>query len=279
MLHSMKKKPFSALLLAWLACMLVLPSAATASSVKLTESAQSKLSKQIAASSSSMKEKLTTQKQYLTALQQKEDSLDTSIASLHYNNGKTLADVKTRIAQVDAARIAKLTQAVNETKARYQPLFALYTTLNTQIKDAKFLKLKLLAATLQAQADNLKPATQLARLDIRLKEEALKAAKAITAAKIKHLRAKLAETDPLRSQITSVQAVVSGTKKNISPVVKTLNEAIKAGSGEGSLQSLTTLVAISRSIVEQKQRVLSFETRIAGVIRDTKAELLAASGS
>ncbi|RAP74552.1 hypothetical protein [Paenibacillus montanisoli] len=273
MLHSMKKKPISALLLAWLAFLLVLPSPADASSVKLSKSTESKLSKQIAASSSAMKGMLAAQKQGLAALQMKEDALDTAIGSLHYNNGKGLTDVRARIAQIDGAKIAKLTKDVNGTKERYKPLFALYTSLNTQIKDAKFLKLKVLAATLQAQADKLRPATQLARADIRLKEEALRAAKAAASAKIKHLRAKLAEADPLRSQIKSVQAVVSGSKKNISPVIKTLNEAIKAGSGEGTLQSITTLVSISRSIVEQKQRVHAFETRITRIIRDTKAEI------
>ncbi|MBP3967263.1 hypothetical protein [Paenibacillus lignilyticus] len=274
MLHSMMRKPISAVLLALLALLLSMPASVSASSVKLTESAQSKLSKQISeAGSYAMKQNLTAQLLSLTTLQQKEDSLDTAIASLHYYNGNAMTAIRARISQIDAAKISKLTQDVAQTKERYKPLFAMYTSLNTQIKDAKFLRLKQLAALLQIQADLLKPSTQLARTEIRIKEELLKSAKASTAATIKHLRAKLAETDPLRSQITSVQAVIAGTKKNISPVVKTLNETIKANSHEGTLQSLTTLVSISRTIVEQKQRVSVFETRISEIIRATNAEI------
>ncbi|SFT20603.1 hypothetical protein [Paenibacillus sp. BC26] len=274
MLHSMMRKPISAVLLALLALLLSMPASVSASSVKLTESAQSKLSKQITeAGSYAMRQNLTAQLLSLTTLQQREDSLDTAIASLHYYNGNAMTAIRARISQIDAAKISKLTQDVAQTKERYKPLFAMYTSLNTQIKDAKFLKLKQLAALLQIQADLLKPSTQLARTEIRVKEEMLKSAKASTAATIKHLRAKLAETDPLRSQITSVQSVIAGTKKNISPVVKTLNETIKANSHEGTLQSLTTLVSISRTIVEQKQRVGAFETRISEIIRATNAEI------
>ncbi|SDW65331.1 hypothetical protein [Paenibacillus sp. CF384] len=273
MLHSMMRKPISAVLLALLALLISMPSAVSASSVKLTESAQTKLSKQISTANYAMKQNLTAQLLSLRTLQQKEDTLDTSIASLHYYNGNAMTALRARITQIDAAKIAKLTQDVAQTKERYKPLFAMYASLNTQIKDAKFLKLKNLAALLQIQADLLKPSTQLARTEIRIKEELLKNAKAATSATIKHLRGKLAETDPLRSQITSVQSVISGTKKNISPVVKTLNETIKANSYEGTLQSLTTLVSITRTIVEQKQRVSTFEARISEITRATNAEI------
>ncbi|SEO38836.1 hypothetical protein [Paenibacillus sp. OV219] len=277
MLHVMKGKAFSALLIILIAVIGVLPGAAAASSVKLTSAAQASLGKQIAAASPQMRDKLQAQSLVLSVLQQSEDTLDKQIKTLHDNNGNALTAVRERIKGIDADRLSKLAQDAASTREKYKPLLSLYTSLNTQIKDAKSLKLKTLASLLQAQADGLKLAVTLARADIRARDDALRVAKAAVASKVKHLRAMLAEITPLRDQISSVHAVISGTKKNISPVVTTLNASMKNGTFEGTLQSLTTLVSLSRTIVEQKQRISSFESRISGIITATNAQIPAKS--
>ncbi|REE78742.1 hypothetical protein A8990_12417 [Paenibacillus taihuensis] len=273
MLHVMRRKAFSAILIIALVMVSVLPGTAAASSVKLTSAAQTTLGKLIGTASSQMKERLQAQSLSLVVWQVSEDALDKQIGTLHDNNGTALAAVRERIKVIDAVKLSKLTRDVAVTKERYKPLFSLYTSLNTQIKDAKALKLKTLASLLQAQADGLKPAVAIARADIRAREDALRVAKATTASIVKHLRVMLADIDPLRDQIKSVQAVVSGTKKNISPVITTMNAAMKGDSFEGTLQSLTTLVSLSRTIVEQKQRINSFESRISGIIAATNAQI------
>lgn len=273
MLHGMRGKAFSAILILVLLSVSVMSSTAAASSVKLTTAAQTTLGKLLTEAGSQMKEKLQAQSVSLVVWQASEDALDKQIQTLHDNNGTALAAVRERIKVIDAEKLKKLTQDVAAAKERYKPLFSLYTSLNAQIKDAKALKLKTLAAMLQAQADGLKPAVAIARADIRAREDVLRVAKATTTSKVKHLRTMLTDIDPLRDQIKSVQAVVSGTKKNIPPVITTMNTAMKDNSLEGTLQSLTTLVSLSRSIVEQKQRVSSFESRISGIISSVSAQI------
>ncbi|AZN39374.1 hypothetical protein [Paenibacillus albus] len=276
MLHGMKKKAFSALfiiLVTVIAAIGTEPGAAAASSVKLTSAAQASLGKQITLATPQMKEKLQAQALVLSVLQLSEDTLDKQIQTLHDNNGNALAAVRERIKGIDADKLNKLAQTAASVHEKYKPLLSLYTSLNAQVKDAKTLKLKTLTALLQAQADGLKPVVALARADIRAHDDALKVAKAAAASKIKHLRAILADITPLRDQIKSVQTVISGTKKNISPVITTLNASMKSGTFEGTLQSLTTLASLSRTIVEQKQRISSFESRISGIITGVNAQV------
>ncbi|WP_219835145.1 hypothetical protein [Paenibacillus sp. R14(2021)] len=271
MLQSMGMKAFSSVLLVWLALLSMLPGAASAASVKLTDSAQAALTKHIAAAAPAMKERLNTQTQILQSYQTQENGLDSQYSALHAANGKALEAVRQRIKLVDAQKLNRMTQEVAALREHYKPLLTLYTSLNERIADARALKLKALTAMLKEQADALKPAVQIARAEIRWKEDQLKAAKAATAKTVKALKANLTEIEPLRDQTKSVQAVVSGTKKNIPSVVKTLNAAVKAGSHEGSLQSLNTLSSLARTIVEQKGRIITFENRISGIISQTNA--------
>ncbi|QHW31655.1 hypothetical protein GZH47_12915 [Paenibacillus rhizovicinus] len=273
MIKSMRLNPFSSMLLALLAFVMLVPGTAFAASVSLSQTAQTALAKHIAAAPAVTKDKLNAQSSSLQAYQRQETSLDDQYKVLHSNNDIALDAVNKRIKLIDAAKLSRMTNELNALRGRYQPLFDQYTAINKQVAAARALKLKELASLLSRQAEMIKPAVQLARADIRIRQETLSDAKAATAKKIKTFKTSLAAIDPIHAQTKIALASVSGTKKSIPDVVKTLNACVKSGSFEGTLQSLSTLVSLSRSIVEQKTRVIGHENQITGIIKQVGAQV------
>lgn len=273
MIKSMRLSPFSSMLLALLAFLLLVPGAASAASVSLSQTAKAALDKHIASAPATTKDKLSAESASLQSYQRQEASLDDQYSTLHSNNAKALDTLNKRIKLIDAEKLNRMANELNATRADYEPLFALYTTINKRVADARKWKLKELSSILSRQAEALKPAVQLARADIRIQQEALAAAKAAAAKKIKTLKTSLTAIDPQHAQTRVALASVSGTKKSIPGVVKTLNACVKSGSYGGSLQSLTTLAALSKNIVDQKSRVIGHENRITAIIASVGAQV------
>lgn len=261
------------MLLALLAFTLLVPGAVSAASVSITQTAQTALAKHIAAAPAPVRDKLNAQYLSLQSYQRQETALDDRYKALHASNAAALDAVNKRIKLIDADKISRLTNELNATRARYEPLLTLYTSLNKRIADARKLKLKELTSMLATQAELMKPATQLAREDIRVREAALKAAKAAAAATVKALKTSLAAITPLHAQTKTAQSVVSGAKKSLPAVVKTMNACVKSGSHDGTLQSLTTLVASSKSIIDQKTRIVGYENQITAIISKVNAQI------
>ncbi|MFC4811456.1 hypothetical protein [Paenibacillus sp. GCM10023250] len=273
MVKSMRMSAVSSILLALLALALLIPGTASAASVSISKTAQTALSKHIAAAPAPTKDKLNAQYLALQSYQGQETSLDERYKSLHASNGQLLDAVNKRIKAIDAEKLARLANEANAAREKYKPLFALYTSLNKQIADARKLKLKELTAVLSRQAGTVKIAVQLAREEIRMRDDALKTAKASTAKTVKALKTKLAAIDPLHAQTKTAQSAVSGMKKNIPGVVKTMNACVKSGSFAGTLEALNALVSSSKGIVDYKTRIVGYENSVTAVIKGVNAQI------
>ncbi|MBO7745624.1 hypothetical protein I8J29_15545 [Paenibacillus sp. MWE-103] len=273
MLNAMRMNAFSSILLALLAFALLIPGSASAASVSISKTAETALTKHIAAAPAATKDKLNAQYLALQSYQRQETSLDERYKSLHASNGQLLDAANKRIKAIDAEKLARLANEANAAREKYKPLFDLYTSLNKRIADARKLKLKELTAVLSRQAETVKVAVQLARAEIRMRDDALKAAKASTAKTVKALKTKLAAIDPLRDQTKVAQSAVSGMKKNIPGVVKTMNACVKSGSFAGTLEALNALVSSSKGIADQKSRIVGYENGITAVINGVNAQI------
>lgn len=260
------------MLLALFAFMLLVSGTASAASVSLSNAAQTALAKHIAAAPADMKNKLNAQSSSLQSYQKQETLLDEQYKTLHSNNGKALDALNKRIKLVDAEKLKRMTNELAAQRGRYKPLFDQYTAINKNVSNARSLKLKPLVSLLSGQAEMLKPAVQLARADIRIREQALSEAKAATAKKIKALKASLAPIDSLRAQSKNALSSVSGMKKGIPGTVKTLNACVKSGSFSGTLQALNALASVSQSIVANKSRVIEYENKIKAIIAQVGAQ-------
>jgi hypothetical protein len=208
-----------------------------------------------------------------TMLGQDRDN-EVKIKELHYRNEEQLIALRKQIRNIDADKLSKLEIQVKQTRERYKPLFAMYTSLNKQITAARLMKNKTVNALLRTQADAMKLSIQLARQDINSKETAFINAKVTTARTIKATRDKLATIDPLKVQIKAQRSAVNLPRASLSPVWTNFKYAIKKSEAKSTLDSLATLTMLSRQIVEQQQKIYALEVMIADILTKTKDQIL-----
>jgi hypothetical protein len=262
------------IILALCAIAFIKPASVAAATIELSVPIQSAFDKTKAAADNQTAAKLSTLYKDLSSLLEQDRNIETKIKSLHYRNEEVLLALRKQIREIDADKLSKLEDQVKQTKERYKPLYAMYASVNEQIRAAKYLKNKTLNALLRAEADGLRPAILLARQDIKNKEAALKAGKISTAKTIKAARDTLAAIDPLKVQIKSQRSAASLPRKSLSPVWTNFKYAIKKSEAKSTLDALATLVMLSRQITEQQQKIYLLEVKISDIIVRTKAQFL-----
>ncbi|WP_136604522.1 hypothetical protein [Paenibacillus dokdonensis] len=228
------------------------------------------------ASDAALRSKLGSLYSTFTSLQSQLQQADQSISSLHYKNEDAQSSLTKQIKVIDADKIAKLDQAVKQAKDKYKPLISMYTALNQQITTANKLKNKQLTSVLKAQADTMKIAVQIAKADIKNKEQALASAKTKKTASQKNIRAILAGADPLRIKIKAERSTATILNKNVSPMWKGVTQSIKVGDAKRINNDLNTLVSQLRQIQSQKQKILTLENQISTILQTAKTQLASA---
>lgn len=257
-----------------LACVWFASGPASAAAIELSAPIKGAFDKAVAAADSKSATKLNSLYKELGTLLEQDRNTEAKIKALHYRNEEALLALRKQIRLIDADMLGKLAAQVQQTKDRYKPLFALYTSVNKQISLARPLKNKTLNSLLRAQADGIKLSVQFARQDIKNKENSLKAAKAATSLKIKAARDMLAAIDPLKVQIKAQRSAASLPRKSLSPVWTNFKYAIKKSDARSTLDSLASLVMLSRQIMDQQLKIDALEIKISGIITRTKAQIL-----
>ncbi|WP_139991304.1 hypothetical protein [Paenibacillus paridis] len=249
------------------------PAVIAASSFEFSATAKTAFDKMKGAADKSTAAKLTSHYADLQAVQKHTIEWDTKIDKLHYQNEEAVLATRKRIKEVDADKLQKLEAAVVQAKKKYEPLFTLYDSLNQQLSIAKSYKNKTLANSLKPQVETTKAAVQIAKLDIRSKEAALKTAKANTAKTIKKLRDTLSEIDPIKIKIKAAKSSISSMKKQFTTETSLLNQAVKKGDSSASLSSLARMLASVKQINEHKQKTLTYEQQTSAIIAKVDAQL------
>ncbi|AJY74666.1 hypothetical protein [Paenibacillus beijingensis] len=249
------------------------PAAAEAASVTLSVSAKNALDKTIAEADEPLKSKLAAQYGDLLAMQKQEENLDRMIEAAHYKNEEDLIALRAAIKAIDAAKLEALQLQVARVKERYKPLLDLYSSLNRQISAARSVGGKEIAALLRAEAEGVKPAVQLARLDIRNKEAALKTAKANTDKTVRQIRGTLSGIDTINVKIRADKSAAAALKKSAASVSSSLSRTLKISDAKTAVGTLSSLAALAGQIVEKKERLLRRENEIGGIIRQAKAQI------
>jgi hypothetical protein len=246
----------------------------SAATVELTVPIKSAFDATAAAADSQTAAKLHLLYRDLGALLAQDRDSEVKIKALHYRNEEQLIALRKQIQVIDADKLNKLETQVKQTRERYKPLFAMYTSLNQQITVARSMKNKTLNAVLRTQADAMKLAVQFARQDIKSDESALQTAKAATARKIQAARETLSAIDPLKVQVKAQRNAASLPRASLSPVWTNFKHAIKKIETKSTLDSLATLVMLSRQIAEQQQKIYALEVKITDILVKTKAQIL-----
>jgi hypothetical protein len=247
---------------------------AVAATVELNVPIKATFDKAVASADIQTAAKLNSLYRELGTLLEQDRNSETKIKALHYRNLEALIALRKQIREIDADKLSQLEAQVLQTKEQYKPLFTQYNSINNQISLARAVKSKTLSSVLRTQADAMRPAIAFAREHIKLRETELKAAKDNANRTIKAARLNLETIEPLEVQIRSQRSATSLPRKSLSPVWTNFKYAIKKSAARSSLDSLATLVLLSRQISLQQQKIYTLEVKISDIITKTKAEIL-----
>lgn len=189
-----------------LAITLTVPSA-LAAGFELSITGKKMLDQTVSSSGTTMSSELRKQESRLKTLQQQDQSLDQQIRAIYYANKELETRLLERLRQHEAAQIEILTQDVANTKKRYEPLFALYSSLNKELTLVRKLKNKNLTAAVESQVDSTKVAVTLAKEEIKRKQDKLTGAKKARDAEVKKVRTALAQKIRSRYRLERPRAI------------------------------------------------------------------------
>ncbi|WFR62704.1 hypothetical protein P9222_32015 [Paenibacillus amylolyticus] len=206
-----------------------------------------------------------------------EQAWEQKIKTLHAANTAELERLRVGIRQTDDAKIAGLTEKVKQTQARYEPLFALYSSVNRQLDAAKAIKNKEWSAAIRTQAETLRPVVQLAREDIRIKKKELAEARKRKSAEIKRLRAMLTGADSAKKQIQTGKKQASLAKERYSGALQHFKQSAKQGQTSRVLSSLNALAAAAEKWAGSKQHIHTLEQKVSTTYVKVRQELTKSS--
>lgn len=202
-----------------------------------------------------------------------EQAWEQKIKTLHAANTAELERLRVVIRQTDDAKIAALTEKVKQTQARYEPLFALYSSVNRQLDAAKAIKNKEWSAAIRTQAETLKPVVQLAREDIRIKKKELAEARKGKSAEIKRLRAMLAGADSAKKQIQTAKKQATLAKERYSGALQQFKQNTKQGQASRVLSSLNALASAAEKWAGTKQHIHTLEQKVSTTYMKVRQEI------
>jgi hypothetical protein len=263
------------LMLIVLVALLIPEQAWAASAAEFSPSVRKAYDKVVGSAAGTLQSELKAQDERLQAMQEQDRKLDADITGIHRTNEELLKSIQARTKTAEQERIAKLSQTVTETKAKYKPLFTLQTALNTQLTAAKKLKNKTLTAALEDQIDTVKAAALLAREDIRYKESLYTKGKADKNKKSKEIRTILEDIDGIKDRVQTAKSTSVQTGKQITSGLKSLASIAKQGDGQRTLTSVSSLVALTDQLLNQKSAVISLENKVRSVLDKAEAALAA----
>ncbi len=268
-----KLKPIVLTLLSvWLMLMPAIQVFAT-STTELTPSIKAAFDLTAAAASGEARVKLNNLYNDLSGLKSQYDKREEQIRTLHYNNEQALIIVRQQIKEINIREVTRLEGEVNSAKQRYQPLFDQYSALNKRISIAKGLKDKTLNTVLKTQGDAMKILVQLARQEIRDKQELLKVAKATRTKKTADARKTLAGIESPQTAIKSNKSSITSLNKRLAADWSDFKASIRKQSPVLSTQSLSSLVSVYRQIATHKQKIIELEQKISNVIANTQKQI------
>ncbi len=279
---SVQKRPAARLAagMGWmlLACLLLAAPVHAAVRVEVTQTTKEAFEKTKAQAARAQQSQLDKQMSELNVLGRQAEYWEDKTRATKRRSDEAQAVIRKQLKAVDAARIAQLEKQVKDTKAKYEPLFTSYTTLNKQISASRAAGTKQLTSLLRSQADVMQTAVQLARSIVRAKEQSLKAAKEERTKKVNKVRAILDDIDPIKVRIQAEKSAMKAPKARIGTEWKNFKLAVKKSDPHRTSTSLTYLVADFKLIVAKSSAIDELETRIAGIVAKAQAQLKAAGG-
>lgn len=249
------------------------PTSILGASPEFTDSVKDQLKLSVEDAGTVRKNSLIQSYDSLSAMQKEHKAWDSKNTGLHNANAAKLSSVKKKITELDSAKISQLEQKLNTVKQKYQPLFDSSALANKQLASAKKLKDKTLTKLLQTQANGLKTACTLARQEIRMKEAALKEAKAARKQKSAEIRKILGDIDTWKAKIKTEKSSISAANKSAATEWSNFKAALKKKDTDRIAGALTRLDTLFSQGLKSRKSINACEVKIAEILIKAEGKL------
>lgn len=195
------------------------------------------------------------------------------IQVLRKQNNDKLKEINSKVQLIDKVKLDKLKTEADQTQKKYAPMLAEYTDLGKKATEARKRKDRKSALLYDLKRNRIKGAVNTARQEIKLKKDALTAAKKQAAAKAKIVKDALLPVQTLKKQITAENKKITDFNKNKNEVNKRYKAAVKEGDAVKAAAELKWIVDDANQIHALQKKIFEWEGNIRSTIHAADAKL------
>ena len=263
----------SAVLLLAIMLLVSVPSPAAAASLEISSTAKAAFDKITSASSSVAAARLNGLFRDYVAMNVQLEEKTRYANELHLRSSQGAALIRKAVTSIDSDRVSRQEAAVKRARSVYEPLYTAYTAVTQQASAASKYGNKEMAKLLRLQADTMKAGVQLARQQIRIQEEQLKAVRADRSRKIDAVRKTLGGLDAVSLSIRSRQQAIRIPESAVADALKDFSTFARKGEAVGVEQSLNSMLAYSKQLMNHVQALVELELSSSRVVEQAKNQL------
>ncbi|MGG4103205.1 hypothetical protein AAXB25_04685 [Paenibacillus lautus] len=195
------------------------------------------------------------------------------IQVLRKQNNDKLKEINSKVQLIDKVKLDKLKTEADQTQKKYAPMLAEYTDLGKKAAEARKRKDRKSALLYDLKRNRIKASANAARQEIKLKKDALTAAKKQAAAKAKIVKDALLPVQSLKKQITAENKKITDFNKNKNEVNKRYKTAVKEGDAVKAAAELKRIVDDANQIHALQKKIFEWEGDIRSAIHAADAKL------
>ncbi|MGG4345755.1 hypothetical protein [Paenibacillus lautus] len=195
------------------------------------------------------------------------------IQVLRKQNNDKLKEINSKVQLIDKVKLDKLKTEADQTQKKYAPLLAEYTDLGKKVTEARKRKDRKSVLLYDLKRNRIKASANAARQEIKLKKDALTAAKKQAAAKAKIVKDALLPVQPLKKQITAENKKITDFNKNKNEVNKRYKAAVKEGDAVKAAAELKRIVDDANQIHAIQKKTLDWERDIRSLLQAAENKL------
>lgn len=195
------------------------------------------------------------------------------IQVLRKQNNDKLKEINSKVQLIDKVMLDKLKTEADQTQKKYAPMLAEFTDLGKKATEARKRKDRKSALLYDLKRNRIKGAVNTARQEIKLKKDALTAAKKQAAAKAKIVKDALLPVQTLKKQIIAENKKITDFNKNKNEVNKRYKAAVKEGDAVKAAAELKRIVDDANQIHALQKKIFEWEGNIRSTIHAADAKL------
>lgn len=194
-------------------------------------------------------------------------------SDLRKRNNDKLKEINKQVQLIDKVKLDKLKSDAEQAQKKYAPLLAEYTELGKKATEARKSKNKKSALMYDLKRNRIKASVTAARLEIKVKRDALTAAKKQATAKAKVVKDALAPVGTHKKQVTEENKRVTEANQRRITADKRYKTAIKQGDAVSAAIELRMITGELNRIQTSLKKVYDWEGNIRNTLHTAEGKL------